>query len=233
MTESRLAGANCGNHPAIAAVEICTRCGRSGTGMTTIEVGGHRWRYCGHCSGRADKTTIARPVTCAHPYLRTALDGDGYACIDCFEPQPGPPLVAEDLEQGHAVLSLVIPVLLFGGMLLALATASGKLRYLVEHLPLPEPGLNGWPLFVLTVGGIGLWWRLSKIRTTVHELDVALFNEPPPADEWWFDTSPFTDTAPAPVRRRRSNPDPALDLPPDAAELDPTILPRRRSGWRS
>ena len=27
MTPSALAGAHCGNHPAVAAVEICTRCG--------------------------------------------------------------------------------------------------------------------------------------------------------------------------------------------------------------
>jgi hypothetical protein len=200
--------------------------------MTTIALGGHRWRYCGHCSGRADKTTVVRPVDCAHPFLRTALDGDGYACIDCFEPQAGPPLVAEDLEQGHAALSLVIPVMLFGGMLLALAGVTGKLRWLVERLPLPEPGLNGWSLTVLTVSAFGLWLHLARVRRATRGLDRLLFNQRPKPDPW-FGTAVY-DPDKGDVPRRRSHPALAEeDRHPDIAELDPTLLPRCRNGWRS
>jgi hypothetical protein len=64
----------------------------------------------------------------------------------------------------------------------------------------------------------------------VRELDVALHNQPPKPDPW-FGTAVYNpDKGDVP---RRSHPDPAADLPPDAAELDPTILPVRRNGWRS
>jgi hypothetical protein len=211
--------------------QTCTQCGRSGTGMTTIALGGHRWRYCGYCSSRADKTTVVKAVTCAHPFLRTALDGVGYDCLDCFEPQPGPPLLPEELGAGHAALALVIPVMLCGG-LLALAGASGKLRYLVTHLRLPEPGLNGWSVFVLAALAIGVWQHLARVRRATRGLDRLLFNEKPRPDPW-FGTAVY-DPDRAEVSRRRSYPDPSLeDLPPDIAELDPTLLPRHRPGWRS
>lgn len=194
--------------PGRSSDQMCNRCRRSGGQMTTVEMGPYRYRLCHICTGRINKTTILKPVVCAHPFSRARRD-DGkttYQCIDCFEPVPGPPECSPEkrcgcekcVDAGHAGLSLVVPVGLFGGLMLALAVASGHARYLIEHLPLPEPGLNGWPLFVLGATAAYVTWRMRNAETTPHpSLEELLnFDSQPEGEDPWYGTSPFTDVDP-------------------------------------
>lgn len=140
-------------------------------------------------------------------------------------------LVRRD-DSSHASLALVIPVGLFGGGMLALATATGKARWLVEHLPL-TPTPNGFALLLLTLLAGGTWWRLTRIDTPAHpQLELpARDNEKwpdvePPIDPGspWFGTAPFTE---APQPRKVHPLFTAEDLDPDPEQLAPTLLPRR------
>jgi hypothetical protein len=124
----------------------------------------------------------------------------------------------------HAGLSLIVPAL-FGGAMLALAASSGKVGYLVDHLPL-TPTPNGFTAVCVAVLVGGCWWRLRRVRTTMHELDVLLDLEQPTFEEWWLGTSPFT-FAPEPVPRRRTYPaQTAEDLTLDPDQAQPELLPR-------
>jgi hypothetical protein len=172
---------------------MCSRCRRSGTVKVTINLGDRRWRLCANCAGRADKTTIVQPVACAHPFARAAYtDGSitGYLCRECFQficldcakltavtPDSVPgdrcQCVPTTAEAGHAGLSLVVPVAIFGSALVALAGVSGNLGYLWHHLPL-TPTPNGFTLLALTALTVGWWWRLTRIPDAPHELDVLL-----------------------------------------------------------
>lgn len=144
-------------------------------------------------------------------------------------------------QPGRARTALIVPVGLFGGGMLALAWATGKLRYLVERLP--EPKLNGFPLLCLAVVAGGCLWRLSRIETPAHEFDeLAARRRRPVSDERWDATWPDipVDVPAGPGRHRDKWPldDPGVgpwfgtsaarlvDPDPDAAL--PTLLPDGR-----
>jgi len=77
-------------------------------------------------------------------------------------------------DHGHAALSLVLPALL-GGVLLLVATASGHGSYLMSHLPKwPVTATpNGFTLLTLSlITGVGYagWRALTRAETPAYEL---------------------------------------------------------------
>lgn len=108
---------------------------------------------------------------------------------------------------GRAGLAIVVPVGLFGGAMLGLATGSGKLQYLIEHLPL-TPTPNGLTLLALVVVAAGCWWRMTRAETTAHESIEQAFDMS--AGEKWPRTNAWFGT-------------PAATLDPDDAAT--TLLP--------
>lgn len=139
-------------------------------------------------------------------------------------------------------LSVVFPVAGLGTILLALTAATGKLRWLAEHLPL-TPTPNGFAALLLTLIAGGTWWKLHQTDTPAHP-QLELPDElPTRANEKWpdgaeplagatwpdpggelFGTFPFTEA----VQPRRLHPEiTAEDLDPDPEQLNPTLLPVR------
>jgi hypothetical protein len=84
-------------------------------------------------------------------------------------------------DQGHAGLSLIVPVAGLGGGMLLLAAASGKLGYLVDHLPVIPPA-NGFTLLVLAALLAVLWVAFRRRpEPAVYEL-ADWGDDPDPAD---------------------------------------------------
>ncbi len=187
------------------------------------------------------------PAVCAHPYIRAIRYGAQqlveWACFDCSQPRPAPGTVTETpdcdcgfcVDAGHAGLALVLPVGLFGGGMIALAAASGKLGYLLDHLPIVATG-NGLTLLALAAIAAGCWWAMRHAETTAHEsLELGA----------WFGTavatpapSPEPTPQPPPVGHVRHRLDPStagrfwLDDPgvgpwfgPYPDDAYPTLLP--------
>lgn len=140
-------------------------------------------------------------------------------------------------ESSHASLALVVPVAGFGGLMLALGIATGKASAAVKALPLPEPGLNSWPLVCVAVLVGGCWLGLRRVETPAHpQLELPRQEKWPrrrePLDDCaWpdagselFGTYPFAE---APQPRRLHPAIPAEDLAIDPEQLNPTLLPVR------
>lgn len=84
-----------------------------------------------------------------------------------------------DRVAGSAAPALVLPVLLGFGLVI-LAGVSGKLGYLVEHLPLTEKP-NGFTLLVLVALVAVCCWRVSVRRQAVAAYELELRT----ADDKW------------------------------------------------
>ncbi len=199
--------------PGRSTEQMCDQCGRTAAIKVTVDLGRHRVRFCAWCAGRGEKTTVVRPVVCAHPYRQAhRVDGqlESLVCTECFEAvaddgydDPPETRCPCDLcrDAGHAGLSLVVPVI-FAAIMVALAIASGTLRAAILALPLPEPGLTGWPVMVLLVVAVGAWRHLSRSKGPgLEQPDDA------PGVNPWFGSPPRD-----------------LDLDPDEAR--PGLLPR-------
>lgn len=127
-------------------------------------------------------TTEPGRSTLRHPIGRCGHQVDwsdwwaGYRiCAGCegdeiadLRPEKYYDLAPEDV--GHAGLSLVLPGL-FAGALLLIAAVSGKLGYLVEHLPLTERP-NGFTLLVLICLVAVCCWRVRLRRLVDRGLEI-------------------------------------------------------------
>lgn len=142
--------------------QMCGLCHRSGPAKVTISMGDKRFRLCGICASRGDKTTELKPVDCAHPFARHTAGAREYSCIDCFEPVPAPVEAAEGRctcdrcrEAGGGSVGLVLVVAVLG---IVLAGLAGQLGSLIRWLP----------LLALLVAGAGWYWRL-RARPFTHD----------------------------------------------------------------
>ena len=96
-------------------------------------------------------------------------------------------------DAGRAALALVLPVGGLGTLLIALAAASGKLRYLVDHLPLPHQ-INGPSLLVIAGLLFAVCRRLARVESTGELVDRLV-------DLDTFEGGPWLGTRPATVER--------------------------------
>ncbi len=149
-----------------------------------------------------------------------------------------------------ARLARALPPVALGGILLALGFSTGEIqgyvrsvRHLIEVMPLPEPGLNGYAVACLAALVGGCWWQMRQVRSPEREQLERLVEldkqekwprgrEPLAGCPWpgdpGFGTAPFADV---PVARRRLHPViPAEDRDPDPEEVGRTLLPVRAEG---
>lgn len=137
--------------------EDCTH--RSPQCCSTCHVSDFNARFSGIIwEGTDDPRT---DVDCGEPNCRRCRQDD-----DELAAEKRAELAHED--QGHAGLSVLLPVAELGGGMLALAAASGKLGYLVRHLPM-APTPNGFSLLVL-VGLAAGCWLLARRPPATYEL---------------------------------------------------------------
>jgi hypothetical protein len=108
----------------------------------------------------AGRALTNRGGDCTREQYRTLLDKRDKAQRDLRTAEKA-------AEDGHAGLSLIVPGM-FAGLLLLVAASNGKLQYLVHHLPVVPP-LNGVTLAGLIALAAYVWRRLQRVETPPFE----------------------------------------------------------------